>query len=164
MTDLIKEFRELLGCSDGYCKFRDNSKGQHTNGGCQCFTNVKYFLIQNQGFLPKLLDDLEEKEEYIRYLESENKKEIDKVLAKSEYFIKDLRHKKALEQASLNVEASQKAARAYCDELARYKKALEVCRSQRDSYIDQLANDRHGSDTIVSINNKKLDQILEVDT
>jgi hypothetical protein len=26
----------ITGCSDGGCIFQDNSKGMHTNGGCQC--------------------------------------------------------------------------------------------------------------------------------
>jgi len=26
----------ITGCTDGNCIFQDNSKGMHTNGGCQC--------------------------------------------------------------------------------------------------------------------------------
>ena len=26
----------ITGCTDGNCIFVDNSKGMHTNGGCQC--------------------------------------------------------------------------------------------------------------------------------
>lgn len=32
---------DMKGCSDHNCIFVDNSKGMHTNGGCQCEKDLR---------------------------------------------------------------------------------------------------------------------------
>jgi len=52
-----------IGCSDGGCILRDNSKGMHTNGGCNCAKEIMRLrcgidTVQTIQFLRKQLRDL----------------------------------------------------------------------------------------------------------
>lgn len=58
---LVMRYRPgMTGCTDGNCIFQDNSKGMHTNGGCQCEKELRrhpqgFKAIQTINFLRKQL-------------------------------------------------------------------------------------------------------------